>query len=182
MIDPGLRGKVALVTGANHGIGAATAKALAAQGAAVFLTYLRLPYSSAGDNVDTPGEAWYRQRQAQAADQVVEVIRARGGRAAAWEADLTAPTTIPPLFDRVEAAFGPVDILVNNAAHGAPDSFLVPHEGGGEHSAAGFGVTALTPESHARHFAVNSRAAALLMAEYAGAMWHGARGGAGSLI
>ncbi|RLC99386.1 MAG: hypothetical protein DRI77_02875 [Chloroflexi bacterium] len=43
MIDPGLKGKVALVTGANHGIGAATAKAFAAQGAMVFITYLRLP-------------------------------------------------------------------------------------------------------------------------------------------
>jgi NAD(P)-dependent dehydrogenase (short-subunit alcohol dehydrogenase family) len=48
MIDPGLQGRVALVTGANQGIGAATARALAAQDAAVFLTYLRL-----GD--DDPG-------------------------------------------------------------------------------------------------------------------------------
>ena len=41
MIDPGLDGKVAVVTGANHGIGAATAKALAAQGVSVLITYLR---------------------------------------------------------------------------------------------------------------------------------------------
>jgi len=39
MIDPQIDGKVAIVTGANHGIGAATAKALAAQGTKVFLTY-----------------------------------------------------------------------------------------------------------------------------------------------
>jgi 3-oxoacyl-[acyl-carrier protein] reductase len=43
MIDPGLQNKVVLITGANHGIGAATAQALALQGAHIFITYLRLP-------------------------------------------------------------------------------------------------------------------------------------------
>jgi len=43
MIDPQLDNQVALVTGANHGIGAATARALAAQGAKAFLTYFREP-------------------------------------------------------------------------------------------------------------------------------------------
>lgn len=41
MIDPGLHGRVAIVTGANHGIGAATARALASQGARLVLTYYR---------------------------------------------------------------------------------------------------------------------------------------------
>ena len=43
MIDTGLQGKVVVVTGANHGIGAATPKAFADQGARVFVHYLRMP-------------------------------------------------------------------------------------------------------------------------------------------
>ena len=49
MVDTGLKGKIALVTGANHGIGAATALALAREGADIFITYLRLsPENCAG--------------------------------------------------------------------------------------------------------------------------------------
>ena len=128
MLDTGLRGRVALVTGANHGIGAATARTLAAQGAAVFLTYLRLvPGPDVAPPEDgVPGEALYRANQAQSADAVVRAIRAQGGRAEAWEADLADPAAIPALFGRAERAFGPVEALINNAATCAPDTFLPP--------------------------------------------------------
>src|SRR3990170_1069333 len=105
MVETNLCDKIVLVTGANHGIGAATARAFAAQGAAVFIQYLRL------------GGAPYH---ALTADHVVEAIRQRGGRAESWEADLADPAVIPQLFDRAEAAFGPVEVLVNNAAHWEP--------------------------------------------------------------
>ena len=184
MIDPKLREKVVLVTGANHGIGAATARRFAAQGAAVFLTYLRLPPAPPGDGAagrgepNRPGRAFYRARQAQAADAVARAIREGGGRAAAWEADLADPATIPALFDRAEATVGPVDVLVNNAAHCAADTFLPPGAlGADDRAAGGTPMLTITAESHDRHFAVNSRAVALLMAEYArrqverGARW-----------
>ena len=96
MIDAGLRGKVALVTGANHGIGAATAKAFAAEGATVFVNYLRRSMEESIDKakMDVPGEALYRFGQSQSAEQVVQDIRSCGGRAEAWEADLADPVNI----------------------------------------------------------------------------------------
>ena len=153
MIDPQLNGKIALITGANHGIGVATAKAFAAQGAAIFITYLGQP----------------------SPEGVVEAIRRAGGRTEAWEADLADPAVIPRLFDRAESAFGPVDVLVNNAAHSEHDTFLPPDHAGRD--IRGRPIQTITSESHDRHFAVNSRAPVLLIAEYArrhiarGAKW-----------
>jgi len=166
MIDPGLEGRVVLITGANHGIGAATAQAFAAQGAKVFLT-------SYGDPA-----GWAREPKG--LFNVVESLRAQGGQAEAWEADLADPSNIPVLFDRAEAAFGPVEVLVNNAAHWEADTFLPSDEELANQLPdlwANHAITTITPKSHDRHFAVNSRAVALLMAEFArrhiarGARW-----------
>jgi len=165
MINTKLQGKVALVTGANHGIGAATAKALAAEGVAVLINYLRMPPLSDGETGAHLN--LYDARRAQGAEAVVQSIREQGGRAEAVEADLSDPAMIPTLFDRAEAVFGPVDILVNNADHCTADSFLPESLLGSDRAPAGYGIAALTAISHDAHFAVNSRAIALLIAEFA---------------
>lgn len=174
MIDTRLKGKVVLVTGANHGIGAATAKAFAAEGAGVFIHYLRLPMEASSNStaevgeVSTPGEVLYAANRAMPADEVVRAICDQGGRAEAWEADLADPAVILQLFDHTEEAFGPVDVLVNNAAHWEADTFIPlgmePYNQLVELWTSR--SMPITPESHDRHFAVNSRAVALMMAEY----------------
>ncbi len=186
MINPGLEGKVVVVTGANHGIGAATAKAFAAQGAKVFIHYLRIMpdfhtmSEAEAESIKRPGEARYSARRRKSADEVVQAIRAQGGQAASWEADIADPATIEKLFDRVEEAFGPVEVLVNNAAHWEPDTFL-PSDAKLSNKLPGLwmdrSIPTITAESHARSFAVNSLAVALMMAEFArrhiarGATW-----------
>jgi 3-oxoacyl-[acyl-carrier protein] reductase len=61
-----------------------------------------------------------------------------------------------------------VDVLVNNAAFGQPDSFLPQEQRNAEdRSPGGFAIEIITPALHDKHFAVNSRAVALLIAEYA---------------
>lgn len=167
MIDPELAGKVVLVTGANNprGIGAAIARAFARLGCPVYLQFLRGAGESPSPDA-TPGEALYRQLNAQTADAVVDDIHRAGGRADAWEVDLSDGNQIAPLLDRVETAVGPVDVLVNNAAHCDFDTFLATRT-------PVFGVASteqaspLTAAIHDAHVAINSRAPALLMAEYA---------------
>lgn len=119
-----LDGRVALVTGANHGIGAAAARALAAQGAPVLLAYLRLE-PDPGDG--TP--AAYGEQRAQRAEDVVREIEAAGGRAVALEADLADPAAPGRLLDAAERAPGPVEILVHNASGWLADSFTVEEHG-----------------------------------------------------
>ena len=185
MINTGLEDKVVLITGGNHGIGAATARALAAEGAAVLINYLRMPPlgKQDHDNIEadepkTPGRVFYNTQRALTADEVVQTIRDLGGRVEAIEADLAEPSTIPLLFDRAEAAFGPVEVLINNADHCEADTFIPQNQLSLDtYAPAGYRVQTITAKNHDQHFAVNSRAVALMIAEYArrhierGARW-----------
>ncbi len=105
-----LKDQVALVTGASRGIGAATAKALAAEGARVAVNYFK---------------------NKEAADAVVNAITADGGQAIAVGADVRNRDKVNRMVDETVNALGPVDILVLNAGMDVPlKSFsdLTPEE------------------------------------------------------
>src|SRR5438094_673720 len=89
-----LQGKVAVVTGASKGIGAAIAKQLAEEGAAVVVNYAS---------------------SKEGADRVVAAIADKGGKAIAVQANVAKQGDIQRLFAEARRAFGRLDILVNNA-------------------------------------------------------------------
>ena len=106
MTGPRFGGRVALVTGASRGIGAALAAALAAEGAAVACA--------------ARTERVWDERLPGTIHDTVDAIRRRGGQAIAVRCDLTVDDDIVDLPATVTRELGPVDILVNNAALTVP--------------------------------------------------------------
>jgi 3-oxoacyl-[acyl-carrier protein] reductase len=98
-MDTRLKGKVALVTGGSRGLGAATARALADEGADVALSYVA---------------------SADKAEAVVHELKNKGVRAAAFRADQGDPAQAEALVQAVVERFGRLDVLVNNAALSVP--------------------------------------------------------------
>ena len=151
-----LHGHVAIVTGANHGIGAATAQKLAASGASVLVTYLRRD-----EEPDAGTPKAYREQRASGPDALLAEIQAGGGTASAIEADLADPRVPRTLFDAAEASYGPVDILINNASGWVADTFKsTPTD------RLGRGLLQVSVETIDRIFAVDARATALLIGEF----------------
>jgi 3-oxoacyl-[acyl-carrier protein] reductase len=153
----GLEGRVALVTGANHGIGAATALSLAHAGAAVLVTYLALE-----DPPDSGIPDTYRRSRAADASKVVEEARAAGGRVEAVQADLCQTDAPIRLFDVAERNFGPVDILVHNATGWVADTFKPTTV-----DRLGRRVRPVSGQTIDQQFGVDARAGGLLIAELA---------------
>jgi 3-oxoacyl-[acyl-carrier protein] reductase len=156
---------VAIVTGANHGIGAATAAALAADGCAVLCSYWRVQ-----DAVDPAVPEAYRANRAMDAEHVIAGIRRDGGSALAIEADLRDASTPARLFDLAERQFGPVDILINNATGWVKDTFKPATV-----DRHGRTLQPVSADTWGQQFQVDAMAAGLLIAELA--RRHAARGG-----
>ncbi|MCX2932132.1 SDR family NAD(P)-dependent oxidoreductase [Mycobacterium sp. CVI_P3] len=144
-----LAGRTAIVTGASRGLGRATALALAAEGAAVAVV--------------ARTEQQWDERLPGTIGETVAAVEAAGGRAVAIQADLLERDDLPRLVDEARAAFGPVTILVNNAAFTAPGRPPKP-EGAPKQpkpkrapaaaNADWPGFLAIPPNAYRRHFEI----------------------------
>jgi len=142
--------KAALITGASRrgAIGAAICRKLAADGFDIAFTHWRAYDRDAGAGLDEDGPA-----------AIQRDVEALGRQALGIEIDLSDAGALENLLDRVETALGPLNVIINNAAHSTRD-----------------GIDALDANTLDAHYAVNVRAMALLTASFA-RRWRGGEGG-----
>ena len=156
-----LEGRVAVVTGANHGIGAATAATLARLGADVAIAYLA--YSPEDHDPGRP-EVYRRQRE-QGPEAAAAEVEAAGRRVLTISADLSDPRGPRAIFTEASNALGPVSILVNNASGPRKDTF-VPERS--DH--LGRPHDLLTADTATPQLLIDARGGALMIAELAAAV------------
>ena len=153
MVDYGLKGKVALITGANNpqGIGAATALAFAREGAKVVLVYKKVfrPFdkNKIGDN----GPDRYYAANAGNADAVESGLKAMNADYLILESDISDEEAVKKIYSAAFGRYGQVDILVNNAAVDDENGFDT--------------IEKITPQVIDDTFAVNVRGSILMMRE-----------------
>ena len=155
MIDLGIENKVLLITGANHGIGAATAKAFALQGVKVCIAYYRGPCKFRENelinalNKNEGGELLYRANQQKTPHNLIKEITEQHGKAVEIEKDLSNISNIITLFDFCEKELGPVDILINNHTYCSLDTFDRSSV-----TSDGFGINLISAENIDNNFAI----------------------------
>jgi 3-oxoacyl-[acyl-carrier protein] reductase len=154
MIAP-TRTRVAIVTGANHGIGAATALALARRGADIAAAYLRIEAPSSHRLPDD-----YIRAREQDCSEVTQAIEAEGRRCVAVEADLVDPGA-PEQILAAAMSLGVPSMLVNNASSAHPDTFRPSG-----HDTMGRKVETVGAESATCPLLVDARGTALMIAAF----------------
>ena len=118
MVDYGLRGKVALVTGVNNpqGIGATTALAFAREGARLVLVYKKISRPFDEKKTDRNGADRYYAANAGNADAIESKLKEFGADYILIEGDISDEDTVKEIYSKTIERYGRADILVNNAA------------------------------------------------------------------
>ena len=153
MIDYGLKGRVALITGVNNpqGIGAATALAFAREGANLVLVYKKIDRPFDELKTGRNGADRYYAANAGDADHLEKTLREMGAEYLIFESDISNETAVKEIYAAAVDRFGRVDILVNNAAVDDENGFDT--------------IENITPEVIDDTFAVNVRGSILMIRE-----------------
>ena len=154
MVDYGLKGKVALITGANNpqGIGAATALAFAREGAKVVLVYKKIDRPFDKNKTGENGVDRYYQSNSGDAAAVESKLQAAGADYLVLESDISEENTVKNIYSTIIERYGKVDILVNNAAVDDENGFDT--------------IEKITSKVIDDTFAVNVRGSLLMMREF----------------